>query len=132
MTDTDPEIDEGTPRLDAQRAQIAQRRYREECRGVLVNGERYQSDRESRGNITGSIVAAQQSLSAGTSFALRWKTRSGWVQLDAAQMIDVGNAVLDHVQACFDRESALLDTLEDGNYTDDMLGTGWPSSSGNA
>lgn len=113
---------------DTRRHQIAARRYREECRGVVIAGRRYDSDRKSQGRVTGAVVAAQQALSANAPFSLRWKTRDGWVALDAQQMVAMANAVLAHVQACFDRESELLDAVETGTYSDEMLGTGWPQS----
>jgi hypothetical protein len=36
--------------------------------------------------------------------------------------------VREHVQACFDRELALLRAIEAGEYSDDMLTQGWPDS----
>lgn len=124
---TDELIEEGTPWADSRRHQIAQRRHREEGRGTTVGAQTYASDRDAQALLTGSVVAAQQALAAGAPFSVNWKTADGWVDLDAQQLTAVANAVFVHVEACFDREAELLALVADETYTDDMLGTGWPS-----
>lgn len=119
--------DASDARRDTRRHQIAARRYRAECSGVVVDGQRFEADRDSQGRVVGAVVAAQQALAAGQPFSLGWKTRGGWAQLDAEQMVAVANAVMAHVQACFERESEMLDALDAGEYTDARLGTGWPT-----
>jgi len=57
---------------------------------------------------------------------LRWKTSEGFVDLTADQVLAVADAVSEHVQACFDREDALLGAVNAGSITADMLEEGWP------
>jgi len=120
--------EDATPLADTRRAQIAARRYRQECRGIIIAGLRYATDRASQGRITSAVLAARQAQELEQPFSVRWKTADGWAELDAAGVIAFGNAALAYVQACFDREQALLGALEAGTYTDAMLGTGWPDS----
>ncbi|KAF1061061.1 MAG: hypothetical protein GAK45_02335 [Pseudomonas citronellolis] len=39
----------------------------------------------------------------------------------------MADAARDYVQACFDREAALLTALADGSLTTAMLDEGWPA-----
>jgi len=128
MADETPDepLDDGTPKADTQRHQIAKRRYREESAGVVVGGTRYASDRASQALVTGAVVAARAAQDAGEAFSIQWKCPDGWATLDATTMIAAGQAIRSHVQACFDREAALLATVDGESYTDDQLGTGWP------
>ena len=57
---------------------------------------------------------------------MQWKTADGFVELTGEQVIGIARAVRAHVQACFDREAELLEALDVGELTDDMLGQGWP------
>ncbi|MNF91252.1 hypothetical protein D3C84_738460 [compost metagenome] len=61
------------------------------------------------------------------AYLLRWKTPEGFVDLTAQQVIAVARAVRAHVQACFDREAALLAELAAGTFNDGMLEEGWPN-----
>jgi len=62
------------------------------------------------------------------NYRCNWKTSAGFVELNAAQLVTIATAVREHVQACFDRELALLRAIEAGSYSDDMLTQGWPDS----
>lgn len=102
--------------------QIADRRWQAEVAGIDIGGMRIDTGRDSQALITSATVQAM----LDSSYALRWKTPSGFVDLTAEQIIGVATAARAHVQACFDREAELLDALAAGTFTPDMLEQGWP------
>ena len=102
---------------------IEARRYTAEVGGTTVSGIPIATDDRSKSLITGAALRATRSA----DYTLRWKTADGFVDLNADQVIAVADAVSDHVQACFDRESALLDAVADGSITAEMLEEGWPA-----
>ena len=79
--------------------------------------------RDSQAPITGAAVSAM--LDPG--YSVRWKTAAGFVVLDAQQIIGVATAARAHVQAAFNREAELLEALEAGTFTPEMLEQGWPA-----
>ncbi|MNM46285.1 hypothetical protein D3C81_572220 [compost metagenome] len=112
--------------VEAQRARIAARRYQAEVTGIQVGETMVDTGRDSQALITG---AALQSL-IDPSYSLRWKTATGvFIELDAQQVIGMATLVRAHVQACFEREAALLAELDAGTLTDNMLEEGWPTDS---
>jgi hypothetical protein len=104
-------------------ARIADRRYKAETAGITVDGTFIDTGRDSQALITGAAVSAMMD----DTYVCNWKTPDGFVQLDAPTLKAICKAVRDHVQACFDREAALLALLEKGNFVDDMLKGGWPA-----
>ena len=105
------------------RALIAARRYHEETAGITVNGMPLDTGRDSQSLVTGAALAAV----IDSAYSCQWKTAIGFIDLDAQQIIAIASAMRAHVQACFDREAALLDALAAGTYTDDQLDQGWPA-----
>jgi len=104
-------------------ALIASRRYDAETAGIDLMGMHIDTGRDSQALITGATVQAM----LDPSYALRWKTVAGFVDLTAEQIIAVATAARGHVQACFNREAELLDALAAGTFTPDMLDQGWPA-----
>lgn len=102
--------------------QIADRRWQAETAGITLNGIRIDTGRDSQALITGATV--QDMLDP--AYSLRWKTPDGFVDLTAEQIIGVATAARAHVQACFNREAELLEALEAGTLTPEMLDQGWP------
>ena len=94
------------------KAELAEARWQAEVSGV--NGIR--TDRESQALITGAALKAMQD----SEYTCRWKTETGFVELTAAQILAIADAVRAHVQGCFDRESELL-TLVDAATTPEEL-----------
>lgn len=110
---------------DAKKAlheRVAARRYESETRGLTINGMKIDTGRDSQALITGAAFGA----TLDPSYVCNWKTPDGFVQLDATQLIAIATTVRNHVQACFDREAAILQAIEAGTFTDDMIDTGWP------
>lgn len=104
--------------------QITATRYLQEISGIVVSGVHIDTDRESQAMVAGAALSAV----IDPSYVCNWKTRSGPVRLDATQLIAVAIAVRNHVQACFDREFALIDLVEKGTFKEYLLEKGWPSS----
>lgn len=104
-------------------ASIASRRYDAETAGIDLMGMHIDTGRDSQALITGATVQAM----LDSSYALRWKTPAGFVDLTAEQIIGVATAARAHVQAAFNREAELLEALEAGTFTPDMLDQGWPA-----
>lgn len=102
---------------------IAARRYLAETSGTTVNGMPIDTDDRSKLLINGAVVEAM----IDPSYTLAWKTSAGSMPLTGSQVISIGRAVRAHVQACFDREAALLDAVTAGTITNAMLDTGWPT-----
>lgn len=103
-------------------AQITAVRFRHETAGITVNGVAIETARDSQALITSAALTAV----IDPQYACTWKTLSGPVELNAAQLISLAGAVRKHVQACFDREVELLTSVSEGKYTPDMLDEGWP------
>ncbi|MEZ1745687.1 DUF4376 domain-containing protein [Pseudomonas aeruginosa] len=104
------------------RVLIAARRYQAETAGITVNGLDLPTDRDSQALVTGAALAAV----IDPNYTCQWKTAAGFVDLAAQQVIALASAMRAHVQACFDREAALLDALAAGTYSADQLDQGWP------
>lgn len=101
---------------------IADRRYNEETRGITVAGFFLNTERDSQALLTGAALEAFMD----DTYTCRWKTSEGFIELDAPSLIAMSRAMRQHVQACFNREADLLDALENGSFTSDMLEVGWP------
>lgn len=101
---------------------IAERRYQEETRGITVAGFFLNTERDSQALLTGAALEAFMD----SSYTCRWKTAEGFVELDSASLINISRAMRQHVQSCFNREADLLEALENGSFTSDMLEVGWP------
>lgn len=104
-------------------ALIASVRYEQEVRGIFFREMPVDTDDRSKSLIA---VAALKAIRT-PDYVLNWKTSSGFVELDAAQVLEMADAVTEHVQACFDREAALLVALADGSFGEAMLREGWPA-----
>ncbi|WP_257604456.1 DUF4376 domain-containing protein [Pseudomonas sp. UMAB-08] len=102
---------------------IADRRYTAETSGTTVEGMPIDTSRDSQSMLTGAALAA--SLDPG--YSVQWKTTAGFVTLTSSQILGVASAVRAHVQACFNREAALLAAVADGSITAVMVEEGWPS-----
>lgn len=111
--------------LNAIKQRIAASRFVAETAGITAGGRIVDTGRDSQGLITGAAFAA----TLDPAYVCRWKTPTGFVELDAPTLIATASAVRAHVQACFDREAELLAALADGTFADSMLKEGWPGGS---
>lgn len=105
-------------------AMIASERYKREGVGITIDGSVIDTTRDGQALIAGAAVSAI----LDPAYRCNWKTSAGFVELNAPQLVTIATAVREHVQACFDRELALLRAIEAGSYSNDMLTEGWPDS----
>ena len=119
----DHEYDALAQKKDEWRRYLAWARYGAECRGV--SGIR--TDRESQAMITGAALKAMQD----DTYSCRWKTETGFVELTAAQILAIADAVRAHVQGCFDREAELLALVDAATTPEEVEAILWsmPASS---
>ena len=103
---------------------VAGERYKREATGVNVDGLQIETTRDSQALIASTGLSAV----LDPEYRCNFKTMTGFVEIGAAQIIEIAKAVRAHVQACFDRELALLHAIEAGEYRDEMLTEGWPDS----
>ncbi|QXI21124.1 DUF4376 domain-containing protein [Pseudomonas iranensis] len=103
---------------------VAVERYKREATGVNVDGLQIETTRDSQALIASTGLSAV----LDPEYRCNFKTVTGFVEIGAAQIIEIAKAVRAHVQACFDRELALLRAIEAGEYRDEMLTEGWPNS----
>lgn len=104
-------------------AVVANERYKREIAGIVLAGMPIETDDRSKTLIAGAALKAMRD----PDFVLRWKTPDGFVALPSPQVLMIADAVSDHVQACFNRESVLLDALAAGTFNERMLDEGWPA-----
>lgn len=103
---------------------VAAERFAREATGVAVEGLVIESTRDSQGLIASTGLSAI----LDPEYRCNFKTTTGFVEIGAVQIIAIAKAVRAHVQACFDREMALLRAIEAGEYRAEMLTEGWPDS----
>lgn len=109
--------------VSVKKGEISSRRYQSEIGGITVNGIRIDTGRDSQALITG---AALSSL-LDKSYICKWKTPDGFVEFNSSELISISKSVREHVQKCFDRESELIELVDDENF-ETILQEGWPSN----
>ncbi|MFB2562419.1 DUF4376 domain-containing protein [Rhizobium sp. IMFF44] len=107
-------------------AYAASKRYAVETGGIVLNGMRVMTDRASQSLITGAYNYVQ----ANPEIAVKFKTSGGFVELTAAQMTAIANAVGAHVQAAFAAEGEINQQIIAGTITTlaEIDAFGWPSN----
>lgn len=108
--------------------QLAERRWQAEESGTLINGVRINTDRQSQSKL---IAAYVKSLQDNTYIIESWKVAPGvFITLNAQTIIAIGNAVEDHVQACFHNEKVLTNQIVTATTKAELfqidLNIGWP------
>ncbi len=91
----------------------AETRWELETGGIEIGGMPMRTDRESQALIHGAYSLAQVNEAA----SFRFKTSTGFVSLTAAQMLEIGEAVAAHIQACFAWEADILDDISAGQLS---------------
>jgi hypothetical protein len=109
--------------------EVTAKRYDVETGGTTVNGMTIETSRESQGLIDGAYSLAVRNADT-QGFTIDFKSTSGWVELTAAQMIAISEAVGVHIQQSFKRERALheaIDAAADHTAVAAIdITTGWP------
>lgn len=132
VLDRDPaELAAELEELRAQRiADLAAERFARQL--VLAwNGQPMPADDVTIGRISAKI-AIMDKRGADPAETFTWKPASAtFVQISYAQLVDYGDAIDQHVQACFDQEEALcaqlLAATDKATIGAVDIGTGWPA-----
>lgn len=106
-------------------AYAATKRYAVETGGIVLNGMRVMTDRQSQSLITGAYNYVQ----ANRDVTVKFKTAAGFVELTAAQVMAIANAVGAHVQASFAAEGEINKKIIAGTITTtaEIDAFAWPS-----
>lgn len=113
-------------------ARIATRRYQAETAGFIWSGVLIATDRESQAKIQTHRSAARDGLRQDGAI---WKCNDPSTGLPVfratsnAEMIEIGDAAFNFVQATYTREGELMAGIADGTTTQSMIEEGWPVSS---
>lgn len=115
---------------------LATRRWREEVKGALVGQVRYHTDTASQGKILGAVVLGDkfETLNAPGTYAVTWKTMSGWVELNLAELTNAAVACGMHVQQAYARERQICGLIQAAATWQEALAAynenidlGWPT-----
>ena len=87
----------------AKLAELASARYTEEIGGIVVGSVTIATGRESQAMMTGAYVSLKQGLMQ----SVNWKGDDGWVTATLTEIEPIAQAVSQHIQACFTKESQL-------------------------
>lgn len=102
------------PTKDQLLSRLAARRWQVETGGIVLNGMTVATDDRSKTMIMGARIAAM----ANPDHVVNWKMPDGsWVQLDAATITAISDAVLNHVNNCFEKEAEVAALIEAGDIT---------------
>ena len=107
-------------------AYAAIKRYAVETGGIVIDGMRVMTDRQSQSLITGAYNYVQ----ANPDVTVKFKTAAGFVELTAAQMTAIANAVGAHVQASFAAEGEVDKQIIAGTITTaaEIDAFAWPAN----
>lgn len=107
------------------RKEIEAVRYEAEVFGVSIDGMTILSDRDTQMKLTSAALRAQRD----PNYSLDWKCTDGvFVHLTGDEIVEIADLVGDYVQACYTRESQLLKLLDEDNFNEEELYSGWPSN----
>lgn len=110
---TQTEINEQSAmRAQAVKDHLSAYRYQKENGGITVSATPVQTDRNSRPDLIGARINAKEDA----DYTVNWKTPTGFVELNATQIIAIADAVSAHVQKCFAAEAAIKAAVEDGTH----------------
>lgn len=117
------------PSIDQMKAYAADKRWRVETGGLVVNGVSIRTDEKSQNKLSGAVqlISADPSLTS-----VDWEAQPGvWMAVDASSITAIGVAVGRHVQQCFSTLKAIQAEIEAGTITSfaAIEVAAWPSNS---
>ncbi len=120
------ELSEFVPTLDEVKAdklaELAQARWEQETGGLtLPTGAVIKTDRESQGLLTAAAVMAK----FDPTMTVEWKAATGWIDLDAATVIQLAGAVREHVQKAFSKERDLAEQVAIAGSVQEVQSVEW-------
>jgi hypothetical protein len=100
------------------------RREAAETGGMKINGVNVATDRHTQTKLTAIRILATED----SNIVVKWKGVDGFVDLDAAAIIEMSDGVHQHVQNCFANENTLRNViLASDNPAAVDLDQGWPA-----
>ncbi|MCM2433223.1 DUF4376 domain-containing protein [Agrobacterium rosae] len=113
------------PSLDELFAYSSDKRWDVENSGFELGNMHIATDDRSKTMITGARIKAD----GDENFTTPWKTPDGtFTRIDAATIIAISDAVLDHVADCFDKEEAVASGILSGTITTlEQINSAWKS-----
>jgi hypothetical protein len=101
--------------------QLADARWREETKGYVYNGHEFNSDRESQDRFFQAYMA---SLS-DPNFSTVWKTKDGWLEMNASDFITLYNEFQAFLQSLYRKEKALQEQVEAATTISELESVEW-------
>lgn len=112
--------------LDLALARVLELREENIAKGFAAGDHRWDSDQRSRENLSATVAAVAAGMPLPASFAWRSEDNQN-VPMDAAALVGLGAAMLQHVNACYVRSWELKAALAAAKDPDDVdLEAGWP------
>ena len=102
--------------VNEMKRRMATERWRVETGGIMVGDTFINTDRDTQSKLTAARIVAKEDR----TYTVQWKLQSGFVTLDAAQVIAMADAVRAHVQAAFDKEAVLVAQIDAATTHDDL------------
>ena len=93
---------------------LAALRYEKEISGIIVNGSKIATDRSSQSMLNSAV----RILELDNSKTINWKCEDGWVILDSTTVNFISQCVIDYVEACFNNEMNIWNTINNVNDDD--------------
>lgn len=129
ILDNEPEIVEPAPVTPSlaqaktdKKAELATARYAEEVGGITVNGVAIKTDRESRY----CLDSVRDDLVSGMYSSTKFKTADGeWIDVTAATIAPVHEAVHGHVRTCFLKECSLVAQVDSATTVAGVTAITW-------
>jgi hypothetical protein len=98
-----------TPRsIDDRKARIANERWLRMVGGVTYQEHEIDTSDASQARLTGIVLAYQSGVLTGT---VEYKTKTGWLTLDADAVSELAQVVVAHIQDCFAWEREQVENL---------------------
>lgn len=101
--------------------ELSEARYLAETGGIEVNNLTIATDRESQAMLTGAYVSLKQGLVQ----TVNWKGDNGWSAVTLTEIEPIAQAVGQHVQACFTKESQLAAQVTAAATVEEVAAIAW-------
>ena len=95
------------------KAYAAAKRWDVENGGISVGGVPIATDDRSKTMIMGARIKAD----ADAGYTVRWKTADGFVTLAASDIVNISDAVLNHIDASFNAEADVFGLIDAGEIS---------------
>lgn len=128
--------------VDDLKVKVEAHRWKHQAGGFVYNGSTWHTDAGGRAAIDEALALAErfESANGAGTWSTSWKTKSGWVSLNLAELTAAALAMGAYVQACFAREHEIVNAMESAaaapeadavavvTVYDAEINTGWPEN----